>query len=314
MVACVHKMSGVELASLPPADPFTNRLSGSQFMQFDSIAARRTATQEKRTKLKAIVSELGEHTTAAEIREHAYRVGFGAINTSMLVHVRDELWPNRKKKNAGKGPRSKQTKVVLPEGYNDFAICPNCNSANTCGLGKRNKPKNEGLAVCRQCRDCRKCWWPDLPEGYSPSRRFLAIARARVATAKQCTKCKATKPISEFGNRAGDDQLYRSSCRDCTNQDRATKQLAQTMASFGLTVDDYFQLLESQGNRCAICKMENLSKNVKHVPFNVDHCHKTGKVRGLLCSKCNLGIGNFNDEIARMESALNYLIRHQQLN
>ena len=72
---------------------------------------------------------------------------------------------------------------------------------------------------------------------------------------------------------------------------------------YGLTESDYNSLLDHQNGVCAICGNPDLIKDT----LAVHHCHTSGEVRGLLCSNCNLGIGNFNDDISRLESAIEYL-------
>lgn len=76
---------------------------------------------------------------------------------------------------------------------------------------------------------------------------------------------------------------------------------------FGMTIQDYNVMFENQGGRCAICKTHHSS-----LPraLNVDHCHKTGKVRGLLCDGCNVGLGRFNDKEDVLLEAVNYLRQH----
>lgn len=71
---------------------------------------------------------------------------------------------------------------------------------------------------------------------------------------------------------------------------------------YGMTLDDVRQMLEDQGFACAICQRE-LNEDTKHV----DHCHKTGYVRGLLCARCNLGLGKLGDNIEGLKKALAYL-------
>ena len=75
---------------------------------------------------------------------------------------------------------------------------------------------------------------------------------------------------------------------------------------FGLTLDEYDEMWNEQGGVCAIC--EEPQKNRK---LAVDHDHDTGEVRGLLCTSCNLGIGNLKDSIDILESAINYLGKYQ---
>lgn len=265
--------------------------------------------QGKRDRLKAIVESLGESVTADEIREHAYQVGFGKINSSMLSFVRSELWPDRSKPNASRAKRPNISEFVMPEGYVDALTCPACKSNRTTSGGLRKKPDGE-RGRRRDCKDCDCKWWPALVGPFN--RAATMRARAVAAVAKTCTTCKETKPAEYFGKVAGDEFLLRSSCRLCLNRKRAESQLAKMLNHYGLTWDSYLAMLRNQGDVCAICKNPESTNRVKWVPLNIDHCHKTGRVRGLLCTKCNLGVGNFNDEATRLEEALAYLKRHEQ--
>lgn len=71
---------------------------------------------------------------------------------------------------------------------------------------------------------------------------------------------------------------------------------------YGLSGDDVMDMLERQRGRCATCR-EPLDQS----KFRVDHCHKTGVVRGLLCNWCNLAIGMFRDDPLRMRAAADYV-------
>lgn len=115
-------------------------------------------------------------------------------------------------------------------------------------------------------------------------------------------------------------------CHKCTNE-RSRKQRLKNpdkellkgrkhslKNKFGLSLDCYEELNQSQGDACAICKkkesaINHVTKNVR--ALSVDHCHDTGKVRGLLCSKCNFGVGYFDNSIEYLESAIDYLRPHQ---
>ena len=68
---------------------------------------------------------------------------------------------------------------------------------------------------------------------------------------------------------------------------------------FNLTEEQYQQMLQNQHGHCAICPTTE--------DLVVDHCHDTGKVRGLLCRKCNVALGMFADSKDKLEAALNYL-------
>ena len=75
---------------------------------------------------------------------------------------------------------------------------------------------------------------------------------------------------------------------------------------YGLTEASFLSLLENQDNACAICRTP-LDPNCKNRHTHIDHCHTTGKVRGVLCSSCNLGLGHFKDDAARLLAAYSYL-------
>ena len=78
---------------------------------------------------------------------------------------------------------------------------------------------------------------------------------------------------------------------------------AERLKLYGLTLETYDLLLKAQGSVCAICKQPSLAK--PHL--SVDHNHLTGKVRGLLCVKCNAGLGSFGDNIEMLAKAIAYL-------
>lgn len=73
---------------------------------------------------------------------------------------------------------------------------------------------------------------------------------------------------------------------------------------YGINAETYHHLLESQGNRCAICGTESCASG-HHM--SVDHDHLTGKVRGLLCKACNMGLGKFHDSPDLLRNAIEYL-------
>ena len=80
------------------------------------------------------------------------------------------------------------------------------------------------------------------------------------------------------------------------------------MRRYGITLEEYTELLDKQGGVCAICKNpETLSIKGKTVNLSIDHCHETGLVRGLLCRSCNVGLGNFRDDTRLLETAISYL-------
>lgn len=105
-----------------------------------------------------------------------------------------------------------------------------------------------------------------------------------------------------------------SNCKACQQEYAKEHQTRLHLKKrFNLTEADYDAMLERQNGVCAICKdvetiVDGQSKKVK--PLSVDHCHDTGKIRGLLCTKCNLGISYFNHEPYLLKVAALYCEKH----
>lgn len=77
------------------------------------------------------------------------------------------------------------------------------------------------------------------------------------------------------------------------------------LARYGLTYESFYALLDAQGGKCGICR----SDAWPGVGPCVDHCHRTGKVRGILCSRCNTGLGCYDDNLDHLNAAIVYLER-----
>lgn len=77
--------------------------------------------------------------------------------------------------------------------------------------------------------------------------------------------------------------------------------------TYGITLDDYQRMVMEQGGACSIC--ERTDPICRYGLWHIDHCHTTGAVRGLLCMMCNVGIGQFQDDPARVRSAIEYVKR-----
>lgn len=76
-------------------------------------------------------------------------------------------------------------------------------------------------------------------------------------------------------------------------------------ARYGIAEADWAALFEAQGRKCAICETPEPCR----MGWHTDHCHDTGRVRGILCRKCNVGIGHFKDSPTLLSAALDYLRR-----
>lgn len=127
---------------------------------------------------------------------------------------------------------------------------------------------------------------------------------------KVCRTCGEEKLIYKFPLRT-DKKATRPHCKKCLNA-RANKSLAGYNArkkydiakKYGLSVKDFDEMLLRQQGLCAICRKTSKIDNRR---LYVDHCHFTGKVRGLLCNTCNAGLGQFSDDLGLLEAAVDYL-------
>ena len=97
--------------------------------------------------------------------------------------------------------------------------------------------------------------------------------------------------------------LYPEKYREINRKSERKRKLFQT---YGLTVEEYSSKLEQQNNCCAICNVASSGTRDWHV----DHCHVSGKVRGLLCHRCNLMLGHAQDNVQTLEKAILYLKEH----
>ncbi|MDP9090300.1 MAG: endonuclease VII domain-containing protein [Pseudomonadota bacterium] len=109
-------------------------------------------------------------------------------------------------------------------------------------------------------------------------------------------------------NRYATDPEFRAKCLEFANRavrSGRARQLkrASFLKSIGLSEESYATLYAEQGGKCAIC-------DVYEDRLRPDHCHKSGKARGLLCTRCNLALGQFGDSLDRLQRAVVYLGRY----
>ena len=142
-------------------------------------------------------------------------------------------------------------------------------------------------------------------------------------TEKKCTRCGVIRPICDFWRSRTEDRI-KSHCRVCTaaaskawrkrqpdyEKNRYANSRVETrerhlVRKYGVSLVDYERMLADQDSRCAICHCEPSSQS--HGVFHVDHCHKTGAVRGLLCRGCNHVLGHLKDDRNSLERAITYL-------
>jgi hypothetical protein len=132
---------------------------------------------------------------------------------------------------------------------------------------------------------------------------------------KVCTACNIEKDIDEFYLRGGNysPNSRKSKCKACDilrvrkrHQDNPERTKNNDLKRlYGITLNEYNQMLTEQNNQCAVCNTTD--PGGKHGKFMVDHCHSTGKVRGLLCKRCNIALGEVGDNIDTLHKMIEYL-------
>lgn len=154
---------------------------------------------------------------------------------------------------------------------------------------------------------------------------------------KRCTKCREFLPITDFYKRYNCKYGVVGTCKKCVHISQTTpekrirtralakeryekghwKKVSQNAKqynrhlylknTYGITQEVYEKLLTSQNCKCAICKsiVDDSSKG------HIDHCHKTGEIRGILCAQCNKGLGHFKDDANLLYTAIDYLKTHE---
>lgn len=140
-----------------------------------------------------------------------------------------------------------------------------------------------------------------------------------------CPDCKQNRPVKDFHSNKSRKNGYSCYCRECTSiRNRQRRSLPESPArqreafikwKYGISQKEYLEILENQGYKCAICGVDHQETkrpgNLKHSGESfglcIDHCHTTGKVRGLLCNQCNRALGLFQDSSYILQKAKEYL-------
>lgn len=184
-------------------------------------------------------------------------------------------------------------------------VCPVCGESKTTGAFSRDDTQPDGKrVVCRSCgKRAKRVEYPELPEDDVP-------------ISKTCGACGLEKSHTEFhrtGRCPGGSGALAPYCRPCTYAKhkawRERNKLKQYNANkvnyyktmYGLSLSELAELRERSAGMCSICGLTD--------KLVVDHDHATGKVRGLLCHNCNLGLGNFRDNVDILREAIEYLCR-----
>ncbi len=149
---------------------------------------------------------------------------------------------------------------------------------------------------------------------------------------RTCRDCQQVKEVSSFSKAKGNKDGISNSCKSCRSahnkamrikdpekfkkrsadyyKKNRNKVIARTrnyaiLNKYGITSEQYDQMLQDQGGVCAVCQKDQSYR--ERTNLYVDHYHQSGEIRGLLCQKCNTGIGMLGDDLDSLLKAVSYL-------
>jgi hypothetical protein len=180
----------------------------------------------------------------------------------------------------------------------DTKHCGKCDQLRPVSEFYASRNRYDGLSV--QCKECTK---QRHRRNYESKK--LEIREAQKLRARAIRELPHDHPL-QIARRVRLRDWY------LRNQPRIAKKNRDGWLSrrYGMTSADVDAMLKEQGGGCAICGLAEFGTGTD-MP-NVDHCHATGVVRGILCGPCNRGLGAFADDIGRMERGIEYLRRSKK--
>ena len=192
--------------------------------------------------------------------------------------------------------------------------------------GRSTLVKEAPGQVRRKCEGCGVKFWryPNRGRGrYCSKSCKHANHTGRPKTVRtdpqDCIVCGQSKPLTDYPLIAGERGLKCTECKRKPTQEQ--KRRSHLKVKFNITLEDWIAIYEVQHGHCPICDiplpaLQELFKTMsrrdswKSRNWNTDHCHVTGKVRGITCRQCNMGLGSFADNPDRLRRAASYVERH----
>lgn len=154
-------------------------------------------------------------------------------------------------------------------------------------------PQDPNLRKCSHCKQ------------YKQKKDFYSNVRSADKLCSRCKACDKKTATEWWKNNPERKKISRKKWAD-KNPEKVRKSIRKIYLrkKFGITTEQYEEMVVKQNFTCLICKkhQSELEKSL-----SIDHCHKTGIIRGLLCNACNRGIGNLGDDLETLKNAVKYL-------
>jgi len=135
---------------------------------------------------------------------------------------------------------------------------------------------------------------------------------------KKCSSCKEAKYLKDFSKNKSRPDGHHTQCKECRSKFKPSEESLKKnrerlrkwnrLKTTGFTQEDYDNKLIEQDGKCGICGTTDSGS----MDWCADHDHKTGQKRGLLCHKCNTGLGLLKDDIDTLCAAIDYLKKYQE--
>lgn len=188
--------------------------------------------------------------------------------------------------------------------HNGERLCPCCKTWVVFkDFLKHTRNKSGFGTYCKQC-------WKDIKLGKKKCVGTPNKVNNVRDSEKWCPKCQMWVGFEDFHKDKSSKLGLNSYCKDCSRNKYHSKTDNEKYDShyrsaYGITIKQYDQMLSDQNFCCGICR--TIKPGGQGNRFYIDHDHDTGDIRGLLCHKCNTGLGFLNDSKTTLEAAISYL-------
>jgi hypothetical protein len=172
-----------------------------------------------------------------------------------------------------------------------------------------HKIEKKLIGITKKTYRCYKC-----QNEYRKNYNLLNKEKVQEKNRKYNAKTRERRQEWTQNNRKENPERYKDYAAKYHHLNFIQYQARRTARKYGLSYEEYIELIKASNDKCAICKCEekrNLGKKEKMTQLSIDHDHNTGKVRGLICYGCNLILGFSNDSIELLQKAISYLNVHK---